>query len=523
MGELYGEEDPLTMEWKDGLMAMAVRKASSTYNSDHKWIICDGPVDALWIENMNTVLDDNKMLCLANSERIKLSPEIHMVFEVQDLAVASPATVSRCGMVYIDPYELGWRPYMMTWLESISDEVLTSGLKDFLRDLFDAYVEDGLRFARKNCREMMVQVDQAKVMTLCKLIESILLDPKTGNLNRDPAKANQILAGIFSFSYTWAVAGNLTEDGWESWDNFIRGQVEDNTDCRLPQSGDVFSFYMDGGMGRFESWEKIIPVFKYNREDRFFDILVPTVDTVRFGYIMEKLISVDRSVLYTGLTGVGKSVVARAQLEELQDGSNVVPVFVGFSAQTSSFRTQEMIEGKLDKKRKNLLGAPIGKKIVVFVDDLNMPKLDTYGSQPPIELLRQYQDFGGLYDREKFFWKDIENVIICSACAPPGGGRNPVTPRMIRHFGMFSIPSPSEQALKTIFSAILGGFLLEFQPAVRATATNVVSAAIEIYAQIKADLLPTPAKSHYVFNLRDLSKVIQGELYYRLAISNGAL
>ena len=512
MGELYGEEDPLTMEWKDGLMAMAVRKASSTYDSDHKWIICDGPVDALWIENMNTVLDDNKMLCLANSERIKLSAEIHMLFEVQDLAVASPATVSRCGMVYIDPYELGWRPYMKTWLEGIPDEVLNSGMKDFLLDLFDAYVEDGLRFARKNCREMMTQVDQAKVMTLCKLIESILLDEKTGNLNKDPAKANQTLASIFTFSYTWSIAGNLTEDGWEAWDNFIRTQVEDNSDCRLPQAGDVFSFYFDGSMGRFEGWEKIIPVFKYDAEQRFFDILVPTVDTVRFGYIMDKLISVNRSVLYTGLTGVGKSVVARAQLEHLQAASNIVPIFVGFSAQTSSLRTQEMIEGKLDKKRKNLLGAPVGKKIVVFVDDLNMPKLDTYGSQPPIELLRQYQDFGGLYDREKFFWKDIQDVIICSACAPPGGGRNPVTARMIRHFGMFSIPSPSEQALKTIFSAILGGFLLDFQPTVRATAGNVVSAAIEIYAQIKADLLPTPAKSHYVFNLRDLSKVIQGIL-----------
>jgi len=107
-----------------------------------------------------------------------------------------------------------------------------------------------------------------------------------------------------------------------------------------------------------------------------------------------------------------------------------------------------------------------------------MPKLDTYGSQPPIELLRQYQDFRGLYDREKFFWKDIENVIICSACAPPGGGRNPVTARMIRHFGMFSIPSPSDGALKTIFSAILGGFLQDFQPAVRGTAGNAVQVKV---------------------------------------------
>ena len=82
MGELYGEVNNVTLEWKDGLMALSVRAAVNDTSEDHKWIISDGPVDALLIENMNTMLDDNKMLCLANSERIKLTPQIHMLFEV---------------------------------------------------------------------------------------------------------------------------------------------------------------------------------------------------------------------------------------------------------------------------------------------------------------------------------------------------------------------------------------------------------------------------------------------------------
>ena len=120
---------------------------------------------------------------------------------------------------------------------------------------------------------------------------------------------------------------------------------------------------------------------------------------------------------------------------------------LSFSAQTNAKRTQETVESKLEKKKKTLLGPPPGKRLIMFVDDVNMPALEEYGASPPVELLRQFLDFHGFYDRQKLFWKNITGVIEVCACGPPGGGRNPITPRFVRHHHTLCFPQPSAASL----------------------------------------------------------------------------
>jgi dynein heavy chain len=103
--------------WMEGVCSSLLKTMCSEPQNVNRWLVLDGPVDTLWIESMNSVLDDNKLLTLNNGDRIALTKNVRLLFEVQDLSVASPATVSRAGMIYMDVDELGYQPHLDMWIK----------------------------------------------------------------------------------------------------------------------------------------------------------------------------------------------------------------------------------------------------------------------------------------------------------------------------------------------------------------------------------------------------------------------
>lgn len=629
--ELYGYSDLNTLEWFDGILGSSVRSFTNqpiANDTDHdnqsswQWIILDGPVDTFWVENLNSVLDDSKVLCLSNGERIYLNSTTRLFFEVDSLINTSPATVSRCAMVYFEPADLDIYPYIKNWFLSLPKEVPASGI-ELLNELMDFSFNKGFDFIYNRKQSTHFHVHKHSIIqTLCAILKSfldffannggfgqkdvvdsvdkqeksknttsndILLGKKQYFLQRNPKQLGSILTKIFIFSYYWSFGGllkredNVEDDNiinqksqvksvsdslTQDFDEFIRELFESNVKYGIhlpPNVKPVFDYFIDIDGGNFVEWNQLVPstdtLIRKGKDDQ----IVDTIDLVRYSFITTLLLKSKHPVLLTGTSGVGKTVTMQNMLKRLAlNGYSFKPntilgdVFnfsdknkasileslttlmnedattstsqieakktlkfedytiltnsIQFSAQTDSKKFLNILTSRLTKKGHNILGAPKNKWIVTFIDDLNLPIADKYGDQAPLELFRFILENNGILDPRKNSFKNISDITFVACCDPPSSGRAVISPRLLRQFCILALPEPSARSLLHIYQVQLGKFFseLEFSSEIKLFLPTLVSASVVMWYRILINMLPTPNKSHYIFNLRDLSKLIRG-------------
>uniref|UniRef100_H2ZKB3 AAA+ ATPase domain-containing protein n=1 Tax=Ciona savignyi TaxID=51511 RepID=H2ZKB3_CIOSA len=510
--ELFGIINPATREWKDGLFSTVMRDLSNVTHNGPKWIVLDGDIDPMWIESLNTVMDDNKVLTLASNERIPLTPSMRLLFEISNLRTATPATVSRAGILYLNPADLGWNPVVTSWI----DKREIQSEKANLTILFDKYIPACLETLRGRFKTITPIPECAKIQMLCFLLE-VLLTPE--NTPADCPK--ELYELYFVFACIWAFGGAMFQDQLIDYRLFIRliSPVEfskwwttEFKTVKFPSAGTVFDYCIDSETKKFLPWSESVPAFELDPELPLQACMVPTAETRRIRYFMDLLMEIRRPVMLVGNAGAGKTVLVQDKLAALPDDFMVTNV--PFNFYTTSMMLQGVLEKPLEKKAGRNFGPPGSKRLVYFIDDMNMPEVDAYGTVQPHTLIRQHMDYSHWYDRTKLILKDINNVQYV-ACMNPTAGSFTINPRLQRHFSVFAVSFPGQDALQVIYSSILTQHLQMggFPVAVQKMSNTLVQAALALHAKINSTFLPTAIKFHYIFNLRDLSNIFQGILF----------
>ena len=485
--QMFGTMDKKGGEWTDGIFSQLWRRA----NKDKKnftWLVLDGPVDAIWIENMNTVMDDNRILTLANNDRIPmLRPNMTLHFEVEDLRNASPATVSRAGIIYVSEADLGWKPYMTSWLASrIKDG------KD-LEPHFDKLCASLMNFIHLETKSKM-SMSEVQYCTSCtNLVDALLADLT------DPPDAAAFERFVI-YAMLWSMAGVLESVDRAKVDNYLRTITNNLPECELPDT--VFEFKIDTSDPSYPwtSWGSLIPSWSFDKgpaalAKEFASLLIPTIDSVRCEYTILLSVSRERGVILVGGPGTAKTSII---LSVLNAANPLTHTFkkLSFSQATTPSIYQRQIESAVEKRQGKTFGPPKNKKMYCFVDDISMPLIDQWGDQITLEIIRQMVEEAGFYNLDKpGEFKYIGDVLILGAMLHPGAGKNDIPNRAKRHFHVMNVTLPSTASIYQIFGAMCETFFSSSPHAeVKLLAKELITITIHLWETIKERMLPTPVK-----------------------------
>ncbi|KAG1825562.1 dynein heavy chain protein 1 [Suillus subaureus] len=546
---LYGTLDPTTREWNDGLFTHILRKIVDDVrgeSSKRHWIIFDGDVDPEWVENLNSVLDDNKLLTLPNGERLNLPPNVRIMFEVEHLRYATLATVSRCGMIWfsedvIEP-SMVYRHYLNTLstvpldaddedavdmpgrrVDALAADASNSAnlaTQVQIASILERYFGDGdlvgsaLTFA-ESIDHIMDFTSTRALHTLFSLLNKTARNVIEYNLQHSdfplaPEKVEQYVTKRLLVSIIWAFSGDAKLDLRAEMGYFLRKQ----TGIDLPTMGSdnsLIDFDVQISTGDWIAWQSKVPSIEIDAHAvTSSDIVVPTMDTVRHEEVLYSWLSEHKPLMLCGPPGSGKTMTLFSALRKLPD---MEVVGLNFSSATTPELILKTFEQYCEYRKtpNGVILAPvqIGRWLVVFCDEINLPAQDKYGTQRVISFLRQLVECGGYWRAKDMAWVKLERIQFVGACNPPTDpGRVPLSHRFLRHAPLVMVDYPGEVSLKQIYGTY-NRALLKVVPTLRAYAEPLTDAMVAFYLSSQKRFT-TDIQAHYVYSPRELTRWVRG-------------
>ena len=534
---LYGNLDSTTREWTDGLFTSILRKIVDNLrgeDSKRHWIVFDGDVDPEWVENLNSVLDDNKLLTLPNGERLGLPPNVRILFEVETLKYATLATVSRCGMVWFSDDTITSDMLLSNYLQGLRSTAFDeadedSGGQTSARTLtVQGQVADLLEHFFRNEHLLVNALEEAhKYSHIMEFTEMRALNTLFSLLNKscktvieynvqhedfalEPEQVELFTSKKMLLALVWALVGDCPIGERRTFGEYIARLTIFETPL-LSDTSSLIDYDVTLPRAEWTPWENQVPNVEVNTYSiTETDVVIPTLDTVRHEDILYSWLAEHKPLILCGPPGSGKTMTLFSALRKLP---NMEVVGLNFSSAT----TPDLLIKTFDQYceyRKTLNGVimsptQIGKWLVFFCDEINLPSPDKYGTQRAISFLRQLVEQNGFWRTSDKTWVRLERIQFVGACNPPTDtGRTPMGARFLRHAPLVMVDYPGEVSLHQIYGTF-NSAVLKVIPNLRGYSDPLTKAMVQLYTESQTRFTPK-IQPHYVYSPRELTRWVRG-------------
>ncbi|KAK3294055.1 dynein heavy chain, N-terminal region 1-domain-containing protein [Chaetomium fimeti] len=536
---LYGNLDSTTREWTDGLFTSILRKIVDNLRGEdtkRHWIVFDGDVDPEWVENLNSVLDDNKLLTLPNGERLNLPSNVRIMFEVENLKYATLATVSRCGMVWFSEDTV--TPDMMVAnyietlrsvaFEDLDEDAVATGqssakaleIQGQAADLMHAYLTTDsfilLALQQAEAFNHIMEFTSARVLStlfslLNKSVRNIIeYNSQHSDFPLDPEQVEGYIAKKLLLAMVWALTGDCPLTDRKLFGDKVAGLANFGSPP-LDGTSSLIDFDVSLPGGEWSPWQSQVPTIEVNTHSvTQTDVVIPTLDTVRHEDVLYSWLAEHKPLLLCGPPGSGKTMTLFSALRKLP---NMEVVGLNFSSATTPDLLIKTFEQYCEYKKtlNGVMLSPtqIGRWLVIFCDEINLPAPDKYGTQRAISFLRQLVEHNGFWRTSDKSWVTLDRIQFVGACNPPtDAGRTPMGARFLRHAPLVMVDYPGEQSLMQIYGTF-NSAVLKIIPSLRGYAEPLTQSMVRFYLESQQRFTPK-IQPHYVYSPRELTRWVRG-------------